>query len=67
MSNKLITQLKPITPYELYQQLVNSTYDNIRQTNAGLTYVPAQFGGIFGQTTILSQGLVMEIDSFEVQ
>jgi hypothetical protein len=66
MSNRILPKLLPITPKELYLQLVGGTYDNIRQTNAGLTYIPAQFGGIFGQEIILTQGLVMEVTTFEV-
>ena len=67
MSNKILPKLLPITPNELYLQLVNGTYDIIRQTNQGMTYIPAQFGGIFGQEVILEQGIVMTVTSFEVR
>lgn len=67
MSNKIIPRLLPVTPKEMYLQLVNSTYDSIRQVNNGYEYVPSQFGGIFGQEVILKEGLVMEITTFEVR
>ena len=66
MTIKIIPQLLPITTKELYIQLVQGTFENIRQSNKGLDYIPAQFGGIFGQHTILDKGLVMEVTTFEV-
>ena len=66
MTTKILPKLVPITPRELYFQLVSGTYDNMRFTNSGLTYTPAQFGGIFGQKTILDQSTVMEVTTFEV-
>ena len=66
MTIKIIPKLLPITPNEVYKQLVSGTFENIRQTNKGLSYIPAQFGGIFGQQIILGQGLVMEVTEFEV-
>jgi hypothetical protein len=66
MATKIIPQLLPLTPREMYFQLVNSTYDNIRYTNLGVAYTPAQYGGIFGQKTIQDQSLIMEITNFEV-
>ena len=66
MSTKIIPKYTNITPKELYMELINSTYDQIRQTNNGLTYIPTQFGGIFGQNVVLREGLVMEVTKFEV-
>ena len=63
---KIIPTLFPVTPNVLYKQLVGSTYDNVRKTNMGYNYTPAQFGGIFGQQIITSQGLVMEVTNYQV-
>ena len=57
----------PMTPYELYLQRVNATFDTIRKTRAGLTYTPAQFGGLFGQGVVANSGSVLEITEFEVK
>jgi hypothetical protein len=67
MSNAIIPRLIPITPKQMYVQLVNSSIDSIRQVNNGYSYIPSQFGGIFGQLTIQQQGLVMEVTPFEVK
>ena len=67
MSNKISPQYKVMTPKEMYQQVINGSYDQIRQEALGLSYIPAQFGGIFGQVTILEKGLVMEVTDFEVK
>lgn len=67
MTNKVLPKLLSITPMELYSQLVSGTYDKIRQNRNGYSYIPSQFGGIFGQELILKDGLVMEITKFEVK
>lgn len=67
MSNKIIPKIVPVTPKEMYLQIINGTYDGIRQVNNGYVYIPSQFGGIFGQEVILREGLVMEITPFEVR
>ena len=66
MATKIIPKLIPITPRELYFQLVNRTYDTIRYTNMGVAYTPAQYGGTFGQKVILDQSMIMEVTDFEV-
>jgi hypothetical protein len=66
MATKIIPKLTPITPRELYFQLVSNIYDTIRYTNMGVDYSPAQYGGIFGQKVILDQSMVMEVTDFEV-
>lgn len=66
MTTKIIPKLIPITPRELYFQIVSGTYDKMRFTNSGMEYTPAQFGGIFGQKVILDQSTVMEVTNFEV-
>jgi hypothetical protein len=67
MSNTINPRLIPITPMQMYLQIINSGIDAIRQVNNGYSYIPSQFGGIFGQLTIQQQGLVMEITPFEVK
>ena len=67
MTTKILPKLLPITPTEMYLQVVNSTYDSMRAANTGISYIPSQFGGIFGQEVILGQGVVMEVTSFEVR
>ena len=65
MATKIINRLKPITPMELYLQQVKSTYDSIRYERKSLSYIPSQFGGIFGQRSIAENGVVLEIVEFE--
>ena len=67
MSNIVLPKLVPITPKEMYLQVINGTYDGMRQANNGYAYIPPQFGGIFGQLTIQQEGLVMEVTTFEVK
>lgn len=57
----LSTKLIPMTPYELYIRKVSSIYDGIRATQRDLEFLPADFGGIFGQRSILKDGAVLEI------
>lgn len=63
----IIPNLVAITPYQMYLQRVNALYDNTRQTRAGLTYTPAQFGGLFGQWLVAQESLVLEVTNFNVQ
>lgn len=63
---KILPQFLPMTPYEVYLQRVNSTFDSIRKQNEGYDYTPGQLGGIFGQWAIANQGVVLEITDFEV-
>lgn len=64
---KIIPRILPMSPYEVYAQRINATYDRIRKTRAGLEYTPAQFGGIFGQEEVANSGIVLEITEFEVK
>ena len=64
---KIIPRLTPMTPYQVYLQRVNSTFDNIRQTNEGINYTPSQFGGIFGQADIANGSMVLELTEFKVK
>ena len=64
---KIIPRLLPMTPYEVYLQRVNSSFDTIRKTNDGYDYTPGQFGGIFGQQAVANQSVVLEVTDFEVR
>lgn len=66
MTTKILPKLIAITPCELYFQIVSGTYDAMRFKKINMEYTPAQFGGIFGQKTILDQSTVMEVTTFEV-
>jgi hypothetical protein len=63
---KIIPKILPMSPYEVYLQRVNATYDGIRKTRQGLTYTPAQFGGLFGQGAVANGGYVLELTEFEI-
>lgn len=63
---KILPKFAPITPYEMYVQRVNSTFDAIRKGNQGYNYTPAQFGGIFSQRVINQEGVVLEIIDFQI-
>lgn len=64
---KIIPRLIPMTPYEVYLQRVNASYDSIRQVAKGMAYTPSQFGGIFGQEVVANTGMVLELTEFEVK
>jgi hypothetical protein len=68
MSNKIISVVIPVTPKEMYMRLVEGTYESIRNSSdTSNTYIPAQFGGIFGQGAVLRKGITMEITTFKVK
>ncbi len=64
---KIIPKITAMTPFEVYLQRVNATYDSIRKTRKGLTYTPAQFGGLFGQEIVANSGSVLELTEFEIK
>lgn len=64
---KIIPKILPMSPLEVYLQRVNATYEGIRKTREGLSYTPAQFGGLFGQQEVANSGSVLEITEFEVR
>lgn len=63
---KIIPKLASMSPYEIYLQQVKATYDGIRAGRLSLSYYPAQFGGIFGQSDIINEAVVLELTDFEV-
>lgn len=64
---KIIPKITAMSPYELYLQRVNATFDSIRKVRAGYEYTPAQFGGLFGQAQVANTGIVLEVTEFEVK
>lgn len=64
---KILPKILPMSPYEVYLQRVNATFDSIRKKRQGLAYTPAQFGGLFGQDVVANGGYVLEITEFEVK
>lgn len=64
---KIIPKILPMSPLEVYLQRVNATYEGIRKTREGLSYTPAQFGGLFGQQEVANSGSVLEITEFEIK
>lgn len=64
---KIIPKITAMTPFEVYLQRVNATYDSIRKTRKGLAYTPAQFGGLFGQEIVANSGSVLELTEFEIK
>lgn len=55
-----------MSPYEMYLQQVKGCFDLIRADNDGMTYYPPQFGGLFGQLSVLQQDVVLEIIDFDI-
>jgi hypothetical protein len=66
MANYIRPRMKAITPLEMYKTLVGGATDAVRYADSGLTYVPSQFGGVFGQAQVLNQGLVLKVVDFKV-
>lgn len=66
MTQKILPKLLPVTPLEIFSQQVKGIYDNLRMTDQGLTYIAPQLGGIFGQQSVQTQGIVLEITDFEL-
>ena len=64
---KIIPKILPMSPYEVYLQRVHATYEGIRKRREGLSYTPAQFGGVFGQEQVANSGVVLEVTEFEVK
>jgi hypothetical protein len=63
---KIIANLRPMTPLEIYLLQVKSAYDNIRSQRLELDYIPPQLGGFFGQYEVMQEQVVLEITDFEV-
>jgi len=66
MSASIVPKIHPITPTNLYLQVVGSHFEYLRKTRDGFSYIPPQFGGIFGQQKILRDSIPMELTQFSV-
>lgn len=66
MTQKIIPKLIPMTAHQVYLQRTYSTFNAMRKTADGLTYLPNQFGGIQGQQRIIETSPVLEITEFEI-
>lgn len=64
---KIVPRYTIMTPYEVYMQQVRGLYDNVRQVNAGVSYVPPQMGGLLGQRQVIQGVAVLELIDFEVK
>lgn len=64
--NKLMPKLVALGSYEVYLAQVKATLDAIRFDNNGMSYVPAQMGGLTGQRKIIGKSLVLQTIDFEV-
>ena len=58
---KLKTRLIPSTPYYMFCKQASDAIEAIRSKNQDVAFMPLQFGGLFGQKTILHEQEVMEI------
>ena len=63
---KITNKLIPITPYYMFCRQVADTTDAIRAQQAGVErFFPMQFGGLFGQKTIMDLEEVMSMTEFD--
>jgi hypothetical protein len=66
-TSSVSTQLKPVTPTEIFLQLAGGTFDAIRANNQGMSYTPLQFGGLIGQLVVGNNANVMQLTSFSIK
>lgn len=63
---KLITRLSKVTPYSLFCRQVSDNIEAIRASQAGVEqFFPVQYGGLFGQKSILDEEEVVEMTEFD--
>lgn len=62
----LLPRTLPVTPLNLYLELVKGTTESARAKALGQTYLPAQFGGILGQSQILGDQACIQAIDFSV-
>lgn len=58
-------RITPISPFELYLEQVKGVAEAIRVNSRGLSYIPAQFGGLKGQLITLNNQVVAQMIDFE--
>lgn len=59
------TRMTSLSPYELYLEQVRGVADTIRVKSRGLSYIPAQFGGLKGQRVSLMSQVAVQMVDFE--
>ena len=62
---KITIQLRPITPTELFKQQINNAIGNARAVNTGVSPIPAQFGGLYGQRSTLEESLLVSVTNID--
>lgn len=65
MTTKMTAKLVPMSATELFKLQVQGTMDGIRETGSDKQVIPAQFGGISGQRTVLQESEVIMVTQFD--
>jgi hypothetical protein len=55
-----------MSPYEVYLSQIKAAIENIRFTAQGMSYTPAQLGGLDGQLNTLTQEVVLQVTDYQV-
>jgi len=66
-TSKILNELKPMTPMNLYMTQVNNCMDTIRSNSNKRSYIPNQFGGLAGQRAVLQDIATIQTVSFDVE
>lgn len=64
LKTSISTRMIALSPYQLYLEQVRGVSDAIRVKSQGLSYVPAQFGGIKGQRASLQSQVAVQMIDF---
>ncbi len=62
---KVSSKLQAITPTELFKKQVSSTMEYARSEATNTVSIPTQFGGLFGQRSVLVEDIVMTMLSID--
>ncbi len=62
---KITSRLKNMTATEMFKLQVSGNIQKVRATNSGIDNIPAQFGGLEGQRTTISESEVIEVTEFQ--
>lgn len=58
---RLISKTIPLSAHQLFKMQVGDVFDGIRAAQEGKQFLPAQFGGIYGQREMLREKSVIDI------